>query len=48
MRVWDEPFTPEQEVAVSNILSSQRESLLDEFMVIFNEIGEKLITNTKI
>ena len=48
MRVWDEPFTPEQEVAVGNILSAQRENLLDNFIVIFNEIGEKLIASTKI
>jgi len=38
MRVWKDPFTPEHEAAVNQILATYRESLLDGFMSIFDEI----------
>lgn len=44
MRIWKNPFTPEQEVLMDEILSNYREEMLNDFMLIFNEIGEKLTT----
>jgi len=38
MRVWKDPFTPEHEAAVNQILATYRESLLDGFMPVFDEI----------
>ncbi|SDG06593.1 hypothetical protein SAMN05192573_102153 [Mucilaginibacter gossypii] len=42
MRVWKNPFTPEQEVIMDEILSSYREEMLNDFMQIFEEIDGKL------
>ncbi|WP_091218202.1 hypothetical protein [Mucilaginibacter gossypiicola] len=42
MRVWKNPFTPEQEVIMDEILSSYREEMLNDFMQIFEEIDAKL------
>ena len=42
MRVWKDPFTPEQEAAMTEVLMGYREGLLSDFMVIFDEIGQKL------
>jgi hypothetical protein len=42
MRVWMDPFTPEQEEKMKVVLSAYRESLKDEFMLIFDEIEELL------
>jgi len=44
MRVWKDPFTPQHEAAINKVLVSYRETLLDNFMSIFDEIEEKLIT----
>jgi hypothetical protein len=44
MRVWRDPFTPQHEAAINKVLVSYRETLLDNFMSIFDEIEEKLIT----
>ncbi|WEA03091.1 hypothetical protein [Mucilaginibacter sp. SJ] len=43
MRVWKNPFTPEQEVIMDDILSIYREEMLDDFMLIFEEIDAKLV-----
>ena len=45
MRVWKNPFTPEQEVIMDEILSSYREEMLNDFMQIFQEIENKLNAN---
>jgi hypothetical protein len=42
MRVWKDPFTPEHEAKMNEILTAYRESLLDNFMGIFDEIESKL------
>jgi hypothetical protein len=42
MRVWKDPFTPENEVKMNEVLMAYRESLFNDFMSIFNEIEEKL------
>jgi len=42
MRVWKNPFTPEQEVIMDEILSGYREEMLNDFMQIFEEIDHKL------
>ena len=44
MRVWKDPFTPGHEEAINKILVSYRESLLNNFMVVFDEIDVKLLT----
>jgi hypothetical protein len=43
MRVWKDPFTPENEAKTTEALMAYRESLLDNFMDIFNEIERRLI-----
>ena len=42
MRVWKDPFTAEQEVKITEIIVACRETLLDTYLVIFDEIGWKL------
>jgi hypothetical protein len=42
MRVWKDPFTPEQEVQMTEVLMAYRESLMGGYMSIFNEIEDKL------
>ncbi|WP_428330524.1 ACP phosphodiesterase [Mucilaginibacter sp.] len=42
MRVWKDPFTAENEAMITEIVFAYRLSILDDFMVIFNEIGAKL------
>jgi hypothetical protein len=42
MRVWQDPFTPEHEAAMNNILADYREHLLTGFMSVFEEIENKL------
>jgi hypothetical protein len=42
MRVWADPFTPEQEAAMNKVLAEYREELLGNFMEIFEEIEPKL------
>ena len=44
MRVWNDPFTPENEAMMNNVLMTYREGLLDDFMTIFDEIDRKLKT----
>jgi len=42
MRVWTDPFTPDQEEAMNKVLADYREELADNFMDIFDEIEPKL------
>ncbi|TFF36278.1 hypothetical protein [Mucilaginibacter psychrotolerans] len=42
MRVWRDPFTPVHETAMTEVVLSYRLLLLDSFMEIYEEIGEKL------
>lgn len=42
MRVWQDPFAATHEAAINIILSEYRTSLLDNFMVIFDEIDSLL------
>lgn len=42
MRVWQQPFTPEQETAMSQVIMDYRLTVYDSFMEIFDEIEEKL------
>jgi hypothetical protein len=44
MRVWHNPFTDEHEHKMTDILSVYRESLLDGYLTVFNEIDSKLTT----
>jgi hypothetical protein len=44
MRVWNDPFTPEQEVRMNDVLMTYRGGLRGDFMMIFDEIEEKLTT----
>jgi len=44
MRVWQEPFTAEQEAAMNGVLNSYREHNLSDFRTIFTEIEDKLAT----
>jgi hypothetical protein len=43
MRVWNDPFTPGQEVKMNLVLAAYRARLIDDFMSIFDEIENKLI-----
>jgi hypothetical protein len=42
MRVWRDPFTPTHEEAMTEVVLAYRLGLLDSFMEIYEEIGEKL------
>jgi hypothetical protein len=42
MRVWKNPFTPENESIMTDILFDYRRTLLEEFTLIFDEIGTRL------
>ena len=42
MRVWRNPFTPQQETEMTGILLDYRLGLIADFMSIYNEIGAKL------
>ncbi|GAB2983008.1 hypothetical protein GCM10027049_19880 [Mucilaginibacter puniceus] len=42
MRVWTDPFTPTQEVAISEVVLAYRQLLLPNFMEIFKEIEAQL------
>jgi hypothetical protein len=42
MRVWKDPFTPENEVKINEVLMAYRGGLLGNFMSIFDEIENKL------
>jgi hypothetical protein len=42
MRVWPNPFTPEHETSMNEVLTAYRQLLLPDFMSIFNEIESKL------
>ncbi len=45
MRVWDNPFTSEQEEAMTEIIGIYREGIYNNFMLIFDEISGKLAGN---
>jgi hypothetical protein len=45
MRVWNDPFTPEHEAAVNEVLITYRQQLLPIFMDVFNEIENKLLAD---
>jgi hypothetical protein len=38
MRIWDDPFTPEHEKDMSAIITTYREGIYDDFILIFDEI----------
>jgi hypothetical protein len=42
MRIWKDPFTPEQETAMNDVLSIYRDYLFNNFMSIFTEIEARL------
>jgi len=42
MRVWKEPFTPENEAAMNGVLMNYRNGLEDNFMSVFDEINGRL------
>lgn len=42
MRVWENPFTPQHEVQMNQVIIAYRERLMPEFMSIFYEIEGKL------
>lgn len=42
MRVWKNPFTPVQEAAIDDVVTAYRSLIFDDFMVIFEEIEQKL------
>ncbi|HEY4327939.1 MAG TPA: hypothetical protein VGN20_28405 [Mucilaginibacter sp.] len=42
MRVWNNPFTPENETQMNAVLTAYRTNLADGFMSIFDEIENKL------
>ncbi|RCH54109.1 hypothetical protein DJ568_14605 [Mucilaginibacter hurinus] len=42
MRVWKNPFSPVQEVAMDEVLLAYRGMVLPDFMTVFNEIESKL------
>ncbi|HEY2581582.1 MAG TPA: hypothetical protein VGI43_07240 [Mucilaginibacter sp.] len=42
MRVWNNPFTPENEAQMNEVLTAYRANLADGFMSIFDEIENKL------
>jgi hypothetical protein len=42
MRVWNDPFTPDQEEKMTKVLSAYREEVQADFMSIFDEIESKL------
>ena len=43
MRIWDNPFTPQQEEAMNMILAAYRSGIFDDFMSVFSVIEKKLI-----
>jgi hypothetical protein len=43
MRVWNNPFTPENEKSMNGVLMTYRASLIGDFMEIFNEIEGRLV-----
>lgn len=45
MRVWNDPFTADQEAAMTEVLMAYRESLVDDFMGIFEEIDGLIARN---
>ena len=42
MRIWKDPFTPKMEQDMDNVIISYRETLLDNFLSIFEEIDGKI------
>ncbi len=42
MRVWNDPFTPDHEVAMNRIVADYRDHILPGFMSIFEEIEQKI------
>lgn len=42
MRVWDNPFTPDQEQIMTDILSAYRKDMYADFMTIFDQIATRL------
>jgi hypothetical protein len=45
MRIWKDPFTPEHEDAMNEVLMAYRKRILPDFMQIFDEIDAKLMRN---
>ncbi|WP_073404878.1 hypothetical protein [Mucilaginibacter sp. OK098] len=42
MRIWKDPFTPQHEAAINKVLVSYRETLMSNYMSVFEEIEGKL------
>jgi hypothetical protein len=42
MRIWTEPFSPENEIAVNEVVIAYRESLRQNFIPVFDEICQRL------
>jgi hypothetical protein len=42
MRVWKDPFTPEQEEKMTKLITAYRNAMLVDFMSIFDYISELL------
>ena len=42
MRIWENPFTPQHEAQMNQVIIAYRELLLPDFMSIFREIESKL------
>jgi len=47
MRVWKDPFTPGNETEIRTVLTAYRADLLDNFMLVFDEIEEKLADHSR-
>jgi hypothetical protein len=45
MRIWDNPFTPEQEEDMTAVITAYREHIYDDFMLIFDDIAGRLTKN---
>ncbi|MFD0748547.1 hypothetical protein ACFQZS_00235 [Mucilaginibacter calamicampi] len=43
MRIWQNPFTTEQEQEMTRVIRAYNTSLLSDYLLIFNEIEEKLM-----
>lgn len=47
MRVWPKPFTPAQETAIDHVLVNYRQKINDNYMTVFDAVGEGLASNAE-
>jgi len=45
MRIWKDPFTPEQEGKMNFVLSDYRDDIINDFMLIFDQISKLLLSD---